>query len=60
MSSSNSITRRSALALATVLTAMFLTGVGAVGGLNRWHTQSGGTPSGFVQAPSSGAAEVDE
>ena len=60
MSSSNSITRRSALALATVLTAMFLTGVAAIGGLTRWHTQSGGTPSMLVQAPSSVAAEVDE
>jgi hypothetical protein len=60
MTSSNSITRRSAVALATVLTATFLTGIAAVGGLTRWHAQSGVTSAAVVQAPSPVAAEVDE
>jgi hypothetical protein len=63
MSSGKTVSRRSAVALATALTATFLTGVVGLGGLARWN---GAPPAGgnvtVVQAapPASAGSVVDE
>jgi len=60
MSTANPISRRAAMALATVLTATFLTGVAAIGGLAHWRGHSVAAPAAIVQSQAPPAAEVDE
>ncbi len=60
MSSAKTISRRSAVALATALTATFLTGVVGLGGLARWNAAppTGGHATIVQTAPSATAASV--
>jgi hypothetical protein len=60
MSSTKTISRRSAVALATVLTATFLTGIVGLAGLARWNAvpTTGGHASVVQTAPSPTAGTV--
>ena len=63
MSSTKTVSRRSAVALATVLTATFLTGVLGLGGLARWNaTPPAAGNAAVVQTapPAPAASMVDE